>query len=354
MYAGGVSLRYVDAVRSWPVLLSVALLLTGACASGDVSEVMAPTTTGVEVSEEPDSSSTTTTTAAATTTTTTLAPTTSTTETPTPTTKTRPANVYVNETVGFSFEIHEHYRTVGGESVRGEGLGLINRFQMPQDMSIGVSWSLTGLRTIDMLRDDVVESSQQGGDRLAFHDPIDVAGQPALDWESDEGIDEQRNVLVIHPDTYSGYAIRISSSRSCELLCPGYEDFQWDEVVALMLDSWVWLEPADRDVVECGVLGGGRYRVEFPAGEFGTTVNCSAIRGESYLFGVQVGEGQTLTATVTSVEDNAVFAVLSPSGEALGDERTALVVPDTEKGRYEIVVGSVRGNTTFELSLDVR
>lgn len=348
------NLRYVGSVRSRPLLLSAALLLTGACASGDISEVMAPTTTGVEVSEEPDSSSTTTTTAAATTTTTTLAITPSTTEAPTPTTTTRPANVYVNETVGFSFEIHEQYRTVGGESVRGEGLGLINRFQMSQDMSIGVSWSLTDLRTIDMFRDDVVESSQQGVDRLAFHDPIDVAGQPALDWESEEGMYEQRNVLVIHPDPYSGSAIRISSSRSCELLCPGYEDFQWDEVVALMLDSWVWLEPADRDVAECGVLGGGRYRVEFPAGEFGTTVNCSAIRGESYLFGIQVGEGQTLTATVTSVEDNAVFAILSPSGEALGDERTELVVPDTEKGRYEIVVGSVRGNTTFELSLDVR
>ena len=97
-----------------------------------------------------------------------------------------------------------------------------------------------------------------------------------------------------------------------------------------------------REVDECNVLGGGRYRVRFPAGAFGTRIECALVRGETYLFRVEVAEGQTLTAGVSSVEDNAVFAISSPSGALLAEEQTELVVSGTDAGSYEIVVGSIR------------
>jgi hypothetical protein len=54
------------------------------------------------------------------------------------------------------------------------------------------------------------------------------------------------------------------------------------------------------------------------------------------------------------VEDNAVFAISSPSGALLAEEQTELVVSSTDAGSYEIVVGSIRGNAPFTLEIDVR
>jgi hypothetical protein len=131
-------------------------------------------------------------------------------------------------------------------------------------------------------------------------------------------------------------------------------DPQWTEVVGMIRDTWTWLEPAEREVADCGVLGGGRYRVRFAAGAFGTRIECALVRGETYLFRVGVAEGQTLTARVSSVEDNAVFAISSPSGALLAEEQTESVVSGTDAGSYEIVVGSIRGNAPFALEIDVR
>ena len=75
---------------------------------------------------------------------------------------------------------------------------------------------------------------------------------------------------------------------------------------------------------------------------------------QTYLFRVEVAEGQTLTAGVSSAEDNAVFAISSPSGALLAEEQTELVVSGTAAGSYEIVVGSIRGNAPFALEIDVR
>ena len=131
-------------------------------------------------------------------------------------------------------------------------------------------------------------------------------------------------------------------------------DPHWNQTVGMIRDTWTWWEPAEREVDECNVLGGGRYRVRFDAGAFGTRIECALVRGETFLFRVEVAEGQTLTARVSSIEDNAVFAISSPSGALLAEEQTELVVSGTAAGSYEIVVGSIRGNAPFALEIDVR
>jgi len=275
-----------------------------------------------------------------------------------------PGGVYVNETIGFSFRIDPDWRRV--ESALDDRVVLVHRYHLGGSPYIEVSWGWTMGRAIDMYYDELMAVGTEygairvwdwsGSDEIYA---VDLAGVRALDWETLHRAAPQRNLRAVHPDPYSGQSVLIESFGSCVLFCGGDEDLspedaQWVEIVGLIRDSWTWLEPAERDTADCGVLGGGRYRVEFPAGSFGTTVGCSAVRGESYVFRVEVGAGQTLTATVTSVEDNAVFGVTSPSGAVLADERTDLVVTETEAGDYEIVVGSVRGNATFELVLDVR
>ena len=265
-----------------------------------------------------------------------------------------PRNIYVNETIGFSFAFDENWRRLGTDT---DGrIQLVHEYFVPGDPFIVVSWEPTMGRTLDMFADELIASSDP--DAIGVWDwATDELG--GFEWESAEGSVPQRNVRAVHPDPYSGQAILIESIGSCMAFCEEVDrdeaaDPQWNQTVGMIRDTWTWWEPAEREVDECNVLGGGRYRVRFPAGAFGTRIECALVRGETYLFRVEVAEGQTLTAGVSSVEDNAVFAISSPSGALLAEEQTELVVSGTDAGSYEIVVGSIRGNAPFALGIDVR
>ena len=269
-----------------------------------------------------------------------------------------PDDVYVNETIGFSFTIDPDWRRL--ETDDGSVL-LVNRYFGPEDPYITISWEPTMGRTIDMFYNDLVASSD--GSTVSVWDwsgpdtsyVRELDGALALNWESELGLYPQRFIRAIHPDPYAKQSVVIESFGSCLEFCPPeFPNDQWDQVVGLISNSFDWAEPAAADAAECLGLGGGRYEVNFPAGEFGTTVSCALVRGDQYLFRVAVAAGQTLTASVTSLESNAVFALVSPSGQVLATDQTELVVPETEAGTYEFEVGSTRGNSSFDLSLDVR
>lgn len=57
----------------------------------------------------------------------------------------------------------------------------------------------------------------------------------------------------------------------------------------------------------------------------------------------------TLYASITSVEDNAVFRIYGPDGEPLATEVMAAELVLQQGGEYWIVVGSVRGNASYTL-----
>ncbi len=353
-------------MRVTPLVITAALVFASACGGSESSEV-ATATTATTTTAPPDTAPVdTTTTAPASTTTTTnvgcadppvcfyaVGENVCTVE-GNPSCADDPRNIYVNETIGFSFAFDENWRRLSTDT---DGrIQLVHEYFVPGDPFIVVSWEPTMGRTLDMFADELFGSSDPDAIRVWDWATDELGG---FEWESAEGPVPQRNVRAVHPDPYSGQAILIESIGSCMALCNEADgdaaaDPHWNQTVGMIRDTWTWWEPAEREVDECSVRGGGRYRVRFDAGAVGTRSGCARVRGEAYLFRIEVAEGQTLTARVSSIEDNAVFAISSPSGALLAEGQTELVVSGTDAGSFEIVVGSIRGNAPFTLEIDVR
>jgi hypothetical protein len=355
-------------MRVTPLVITAALVFASACGDSESSEVATATTTTPTTTAAPPG------TAAVDTTTTAPASTTTTTDVGCADPPVcfyaagenvcsvdgnapcadDPRNIYVNETIGFSFAFDKNWRRLGTDT---DGrIQLVHEYFVPGDPFIVVSWEPTMGRNLDMFADELIASADN--DAIGAWDwATDELG--GFEWESAEGSVPQRNVRAVHPDPYSGQAILIESIGSCMAFCEEAvrdeaADPQWNQTVGMIRDTWTWLEPAEREVDECNVLGGGRYRVRFPAGAFGTRIECALVRGETYLFRVGVADGQTLTARVSSAENNAVLALTAPSGELLAEGVVGALWSDTDAGSYEIIVGSIRGNAPFALEIDVR
>jgi len=114
-----------------------------------------------------------------------------------------------------------------------------------------------------------------------------------------------------------------------------------------------WLPGPDELTGEdlLAALPPGGQRVAFAPGTSGTTLENSVVRGDRDLYILGAQGGQEMTLFITSLEDNAVFDVVSPSGDILLLEGVGetLMLPQT--GDYSIIVGGTRGNATY--SLDV-
>lgn len=97
-------------------------------------------------------------------------------------------------------------------------------------------------------------------------------------------------------------------------------------------------------------------RVRFARGSTTTVINDAVVRGtrDRYVLGAR--RGQTLTARITSLEDNAVFDIYrvgsrQPLGGAQETTDWTGALPRT--GDYVIVVGGTRGNATYELTVTI-
>ncbi|HBU03158.1 MAG TPA: hypothetical protein DEA70_01605, partial [Acidimicrobiaceae bacterium] len=159
-------------MRVTPLVITAALLFASACAGSGSSEVATATTTTptTTVAAQTD-------TAPADTTTTAPASTTTTTDVGcadppvcfyaagenvcsvdgNPPCADDPRNIYVNETIGFSFAFDENWRRVGTDT---DGrIQLVDEYFVPGDPFIVVSWEPTMGRTIDMFQDELIVSS---------------------------------------------------------------------------------------------------------------------------------------------------------------------------------------------------
>jgi len=94
-------------------------------------------------------------------------------------------------------------------------------------------------------------------------------------------------------------------------------------------------------------------QVFFDPGRSGTIVSDSVVRGDRDVYQLTAQSGQTMKLSITALEDNAAFDVVSPSSRILGQELTqaSFFLPYT--GDYDIIVGGTRGNASYELSIEI-
>jgi hypothetical protein len=110
----------------------------------------------------------------------------------------------------------------------------------------------------------------------------------------------------------------------------------------------------------------------FATGSTSGTVGGHVLRGERSLYSVKATAGQTLTVTLTTPDDNAVFQLYEPGttvgrdsdgllefhgnslhGAADGEDTTRWSGRLPKSGTYLIVVGGTRGNARYSMDVKV-
>ncbi|HEX8710203.1 MAG TPA: hypothetical protein VF723_18310 [Pyrinomonadaceae bacterium] len=102
---------------------------------------------------------------------------------------------------------------------------------------------------------------------------------------------------------------------------------------------------------------GSTRRVRFERGRTTSVLKGAVVRGTRDRYVLRASAGQTLTAHITSVEDNAVFDVYASRGHRLlegAQETTDWSGELPRSGDYIIEVGGTRGNATYTLEVTVR
>ena len=99
--------------------------------------------------------------------------------------------------------------------------------------------------------------------------------------------------------------------------------------------------------------------VQFEAGTSSTTISGGMLRGETGpVYGLVAAAGQRMEITITSLEENASFDVLTPSGEYLLSEIEGQEFKFSgnlpENGEYLITTNALRGNVSFNLDISIR
>ena len=94
-------------------------------------------------------------------------------------------------------------------------------------------------------------------------------------------------------------------------------------------------------------------RIVFRPGEFSAFLSGAAELGEGATYVLGAAEGQSLILTLSSVEDNAVYDLFSPSGAPLATEQTEGAIAVREGGDHQIVVGGTGGNATYDLEVSI-
>ncbi len=95
-------------------------------------------------------------------------------------------------------------------------------------------------------------------------------------------------------------------------------------------------------------------RIQFARGASSAVVKDAVVRGtrDTYLVGAKAG--QKMTVTITSVENNAVFDIISPKQKLIKPEAISWSSKLSATGDYRIVVGGTRGNATYKLRVEIR
>ena len=104
---------------------------------------------------------------------------------------------------------------------------------------------------------------------------------------------------------------------------------------------------------------GVRKRIRFARGRNSAVVSGAVIRGERDRYIVGAKEGQKMTVSIKSLEDNAVFQIYfmgeqeSLEGAGDGDDAMKWSGELPASVDYVIVVGPTRGNASYKLEVKI-
>jgi hypothetical protein len=98
----------------------------------------------------------------------------------------------------------------------------------------------------------------------------------------------------------------------------------------------------------------GTERVNFTKDSTSAVLKGGVVRGERKIYLVNAGENQVIHVDITSVENNAVFEIISPDGVALASEVKTFNGKLPATGDYQMVVGGTRGNTSYEMTIEIK
>ncbi len=107
------------------------------------------------------------------------------------------------------------------------------------------------------------------------------------------------------------------------------------------------------------IQGGGLTKtVRFAKGRSSASYSGAVIRGESDTYVLGANGGQTMSVSISSEEDNAVFQIEGPGGYLRGAEpgsdRTSWSGQLPANGKYRVIVGGTRGNATYTITIAIR
>ncbi len=98
--------------------------------------------------------------------------------------------------------------------------------------------------------------------------------------------------------------------------------------------------------------------VKFAKGKTSRNYEHAVIRSEKHTYTLGASEGQIMSVSIKSLEDNANFYILSPDKTFVGDgsEEEGITQFDDvleKTGNYKIVVSPTRGNATYKINFGV-
>ncbi len=100
-------------------------------------------------------------------------------------------------------------------------------------------------------------------------------------------------------------------------------------------------------------------RIQFEPGASSAILKDAVVRGTQDIYLVGASKGQTMTLKIASLENNGVFQLLTPANSA--GQRRSLTVEAMSwagglpaSGDYQIIVGSTRGNASYQLKVGIR
>ena len=152
--------------------------------------------------------------------------------------------------------------------------------------------------------------------------------------------------------------VRFPVMRVCEQF-PIFEHLRW---LALVL---IFLAGPTQAASEVNPI-------RFARGASNAEVQGTVIRGERALYSIEARRGQRLMMRIAAIDRNAVFQIFAPGatmetrdcilevtgsalpGAAEGDDAIQWSGRLPQSGQYLIVVGGVRGNASYRLTVDIR